>query len=239
MRWRAALPLAGALLAVAQPTLATARRPVPSGQLLVRVLAAKAVHSAPQNTSAVTTILQPRRPLTGTRTVLPVFARTRDSRGRRWLHVRLPGRTFTDPAPPATGWIQPSDTFMSSTPWQLSVDLSARRLRVYRGGRQQRTFRAIVGKPSTPTPSGAFFIEENVRLPSGRVGAPFALALNARSSTLQEFDGGPGQIAIHGLGNVGGQIGTAESHGCIRLTTPEITWLANRIAPGTPVEVTP
>jgi lipoprotein-anchoring transpeptidase ErfK/SrfK len=54
---------------------------------------------------------------------------------------------------------------------------------------------------------------------------------------FQEFDGGPGQIALHGVGNVGGTIGTAESHGCVRLDTPDITWLADHIDPGVPVTI--
>ncbi|MGI8439918.1 MAG: L,D-transpeptidase [Thermoleophilaceae bacterium] len=54
---------------------------------------------------------------------------------------------------------------------------------------------------------------------------------------LQEYDGGPGQIALHGLDNVGGQLGTAVSHGCIRLANSDVTWLAARIEPGVPVTV--
>ena len=55
---------------------------------------------------------------------------------------------------------------------------------------------------------------------------------------LQEFDGGPGQIALHGLDNLGGQLGTAESHGCIRLADTAITWLAARIGPGVTITIT-
>jgi lipoprotein-anchoring transpeptidase ErfK/SrfK len=68
-------------------------------------------------------------------------------------------------------------------------------------------------------------------------GAPFALATSARSSVLQEFDGGPGQIALHGRGHVGGRLGTAVSHGCVRLDNRAIAWLAARIAPGVPVTI--
>ncbi|HEY8763132.1 MAG TPA: L,D-transpeptidase, partial [Solirubrobacteraceae bacterium] len=64
-----------------------------------------------------------------------------------------------------------------------------------------------------------------------------ALALSARSNVLQEFDGGPGQIAIHGRDSLGGTIGQAESHGCIRLVTAHITWLAVRIPIGTRVQI--
>lgn len=95
-----------------------------------------------------------------------------------------------------------------------------------------------MGKASTPTPPGEFFVEESIRLPAGAVGAPFALALSARSTVLQEFAGGPGQIALHGLWNVGGTLGTAVSHGCVRLNTGAMRWLAARISPGVPVTIT-
>ena len=72
----------------------------------------------------------------------------------------------------------------------------------------------------------------------GSAGAPFALALSARSDVLQEFEGGPGQIAIHGVGSLGGTPGTAVSHGCVRLANRDIRWLAARIAPGVPVTIT-
>jgi len=70
------------------------------------------------------------------------------------------------------------------------------------------------------------------------VGAPFALALSARSNVLQEFDGGPGQVALHGLANVGGVLGTAVSHGCVRLDNDVMRWLVVRIGPGVPVTIT-
>ncbi|MET0761880.1 MAG: L,D-transpeptidase, partial [Thermoleophilaceae bacterium] len=109
---------------------------------------------------------------------------------------------------------------------------------VFLDGRLQRRFRAIVGKPSTPTPRGRFFVEEAVALSSRTTGGPFALATSGRSNVLQEFDGGPGQIALHGTGNLAGALDSAVSHGCIRLSTPAITWLARRIGAGVPVTVT-
>ncbi len=69
------------------------------------------------------------------------------------------------------------------------------------------------------------------------VGGPYALALSARSYVLQEFAGGPGQIAVHGVWNVGGTMGTAASHGCVRLDTAAITWIGQRIGPGVPVTI--
>ena len=95
-----------------------------------------------------------------------------------------------------------------------------------------------MGKPATPTPHGEFFVEEDVQLRAADVGAPFALALSARSAVLQEFAGGPGQIALHGLTGIGGVLGTAVSHGCVRLANGAMRWLVARIGPGVPVTIT-
>ena len=70
------------------------------------------------------------------------------------------------------------------------------------------------------------------------VGAPFALALSARSNVLRKFAGGPGRIGLHGLTNVGGILGSAASHGCVRLGNSTMRWLVVRIGPGVPVTIT-
>ncbi len=130
-------------------------------------------------------------------------------------------------------------TLEAATSWHILVSLGTRRVRAYSHGRVVKSFGAVVGKPSTPTPAGRFFVEETVLMPAGDAGGPFALALSARSDELQEFNGGPGQIAIHGRDNLNGAIGTASSHGCVRLDASSISWLAARIRPGTPVTIEP
>ncbi len=157
---------------------------------------------------------------------------SRDSRGVRWLHVMLPGRPNG-----STGWIAQQGTRELTTRWRLVVNLGRRLVFVYRSGRLAALFHAVVGKPSTPTPTGSFFVEETVKLGSLEPGGPFALALSARSDALQEFDGGPGQIALHGRDGLGGTLGTASSHGCVRLSSASIDWLAERIGPGVPVRI--
>jgi lipoprotein-anchoring transpeptidase ErfK/SrfK len=165
--------------------------------------------------------------------VLPVIARATDTHGAAWLRVLLPGRPNSH-----AGWITARSTTAAVTDWQITIRTSTRQVTALRAGRPVRTFKAVVGKPSTPTPLGRFFVEETVQLSQQDAGAPYALALSARSNVLQEFAGGPGQIALHGIDNIGGIPGTAVSHGCIRLDTQAITWLATWIAPGTPVTIT-
>lgn len=196
-------------------------------QELVALLRPHQARSQPTESSAPLGLVPAQTPITGERTTLPLLAR----RGQ-WLDVRLPGRPNGH-----TGWINSAATTRLLTYWHLVVDRSRRQVTAYRAGRAMRVFRAVVGKPSTPTPAGEFFVEESVALRSFDVGAPFALALSARSNVLQEFDGGPGQIALHGLSNVGGVLGSAVSHGCVRLADDTMRWLVVRIGPGTPVTI--
>jgi lipoprotein-anchoring transpeptidase ErfK/SrfK len=137
-----------------------------------------------------------------------------------------------------TAWIKQRETAISTTRWHIVIHTASRQVIVYERGRAVRTVKAVVGKPSTPTPFGEFFVEESIALGPGDVGAPFALALSARSNVLQEFAGGPGQIGLHGLSNVGGTPGTAVSHGCVRLDNDTMRWLVLRIGPGVPVTIT-
>jgi lipoprotein-anchoring transpeptidase ErfK/SrfK len=196
-------------------------------QKLAVLLSAHEAFAKPSQSSTPLRLVQPQRPLTGVRTVLPVLGETKE-----WLRVRLPGRPNG-----RVGWIVRHATVASTTRWHIVVEISTRRVIVYRDGRSVRIAKAVVGKPSTPTPLGEFFVEESILLRSTDPGAPFALALSARSKVLQEFDGGPGQIALHGLDNVGGIPGTAVSHGCIRLADAVIRWLVARIGVGVPVTI--
>jgi lipoprotein-anchoring transpeptidase ErfK/SrfK len=195
-----------------------------------------AIYAAPGRRREATISWQ--RPITGEATSLPVLAERTGAAGT-WLDVRLPGRLLPGAPNGRTGWIKAAHTRTWSIRWRIVVSLGQRVARVYNAGHLRRSFRVVVGAPSTPTPTGHFFVEENVTEPSDFPGAPYALALSARSTVLTEFEGGPGQVALHGVGGgLGGTLGSAESHGCVRLATPAITWLAARIYPGTPVTIT-
>jgi lipoprotein-anchoring transpeptidase ErfK/SrfK len=210
-----------------------AASPAPASQPLAMLLHDHVARTGPSAHAGRIESVASRRPLTRARTVLPVLGRASSRKSGSWLHVRLPGRPNSH-----RGWISTNRTRLTSTRWRISVELSTRRVTVYHGDRARRHFRAIVGKPSTPTPRGSFFIEEALALSPYESGGPFALATSARSNVFQEFEGGPGQIGIHGTNNLTGALGTAASHGCIRLSTRAITWLARRIGAGTPLTIT-
>ena len=225
--------LASALACVPGAPARASGPPVPVSQPLVVLLHDHVARTRPAVDAPRIETVGARRPLTRVRTILPVLDEATSDDGRSWVQVRLPGRPSGH-----KGWIPALQTRAASTGWHISVKLSARRVTVYRDGRVARRFTAVVGKPSTPTPRGHFFVEEALSLSSRAAGGPFALASSARSRVLQEFDGGPGQIALHGTDNLAGALGTAVSHGCIRLSTRAITWLARRIGAGVPLTIT-
>jgi lipoprotein-anchoring transpeptidase ErfK/SrfK len=166
-------------------------------------------------------------PLSHQRVSLPVLRRK-----GHWLRVLLPGRPNSH-----SGWIDARKAKLSKTPWRVVVKTESKRLFVFKGRRIVRSFPVVVGKQSTPTPHGRFYVEEAMILPPHSLGSPYAYALSARSNVYQEFDGGPGQIAIHGIYGIGGTPGRAESHGCIRMTSAALTWMVRRFGTGTPVEI--
>jgi lipoprotein-anchoring transpeptidase ErfK/SrfK len=206
---------------------------VAASQRLVVLQHDRVARTRPDARARLIESVSARRPLTGVRTVLPVLGRALGRGGRSWVHVRLPGRPNGH-----TGWIRAHQTRRTSTEWRILITLSARRVTVYLHGHAKQRFQVVVGKPSTPTPTGHFFIEEAVALSSQDAGGPFALATSARSNVLQEFEGGPGQIGLHGTNNLSGALGTAASHGCVRFSTRAITWLVGRIGSGVPLTIT-
>ena len=118
---------------------------VPASQPLVVLLGDHVARARPSPNARRIESVNSRRPLTGVRTVLPVLGRTRS--GSSWVRVRLPGRPNSH-----TGWISTDHTRNTFTQWHIWVKLSARRVTIYHDGRIMRRFRAVVGKPSTPTP---------------------------------------------------------------------------------------
>jgi hypothetical protein len=186
-----------------------------------------AVFRAPSVHTWTRQVLPLYTPLSHQRTSLPVLRR----RGR-WLQVLLPGRPNGH-----AGWIEARKAKTWTTPWRVVIRTDSKRLFVLRRDRIVRSFPVVVGKSSTPTPTGHFFVEEAIILRPRSLGAPDAYALSARSNVFQEFEGGPGQIAIHGTNGLSDPLGSAASHGCIRLAPSAVTWLAHRIGAGVPVTV--
>lgn len=174
----------------------------------------------------------------GTTDWLLVLGMASSANGGCWVEVRLPG-------PPNTlaGWVSARRFVIRPTPWRLVVSRSSRTLTVFRNGRRLRVLAVVVGKPSTPTPRGLFSIVDVWRSePDAFVGS-WVLGLTAHSDVLRHFEGGTGEVGIHGRGGESllDPLGSAASHGCIRLANRSIDWLVRTVGrgalPGIPVIV--
>ena len=139
----------------------------------------------------------------------------------------------------ASGWIPAYYGKITRTPWKIIVHRAAHRALVLQAGKIQASYPVVTGHPSTPTPLGAFFVVEKIRVAPGVTEGPWALATSAYSNVLQQFAGGPGQVALHGIVGLRAPLGTSASHGCIRFGNDAITWIAKHVPNGTPLIVQP
>jgi L,D-transpeptidase catalytic domain len=163
-----------------------------------------------------------------------------DPAGRCWVRVRLPRRPSG-----AAAWINADNLRLRPTPWRIVISRFKRTVTLLRDGKPlRRTLRVVIGAPSTPTPGGLFAVlRADHWNPDAFLGS-WIIRLTVHSRVLQEFDGGDGRVAIHGRGGTSllDPLGSARSHGCVRLSNRAINWLVSTIGadqlPGTPVQIT-
>jgi len=211
------------------------RVPAPSwrnGTYVARVLIATSVKARPAGKRAVW-FARPEAKWSGSAQKLMVL-RSAVVNGRTWLKVKLPIRPNV-----ASGWISRDRVRLSRSPHYILVDRSRRLVRAYRNGKVVGRFKIVVGEPATPTPVGLFALYERVRQPDpkGFIG-PWAVHLTAHSDVLKSYDGGPGRIAFHGRdgASLADRLGTARSHGCMRMNNRLISWI-KEMSMGTAVRV--
>jgi L,D-transpeptidase catalytic domain len=153
----------------------------------------------------------------------------RDSQWHTWLEVRIPMRPNG-----RTGWARRS----SLGPFYrvrtlLVVDRPKLRATLYKRGRQIWSAPVGIGKPTTPTPAGHFWIREKFKafVASGLYG-PVAFG-TSDYSVLSDWPGG-GIIGIHGT-NEPFLIPGRPSHGCIRVRNSAVRRLWRLMPIGTPL----
>jgi lipoprotein-anchoring transpeptidase ErfK/SrfK len=125
----------------------------------------------------------------------------------------------------------------------IFVNRGTRTLELYDGPNLVKTYRIAVGTPGFPTPKGEFKIVEKRKNPTwvnpapngwgagmpARIGPGPSNPLGTRALNLNASG-----IRIHGTNNVG-SIGTAASHGCMRMVRSDVEDLFERVEVGTPV----
>src|SRR5262245_43202511 len=166
----------------------------------------------------------------GVPTVFSVFEKRLGKKcGVAWYHVYLPTRPNMK-----TAWMKANKIGLVAVHSKIVVDVGDHTVTLYRFGKKVLTTPAAVGKPSTPTPLGHYYVSERL-VPANPRGAwgPRALGTSAHSNVLQDWvEGGP--IGIHGT-NEAWSIGKAVSHGCVRVPNGVIGKIFKLSLPGTPV----
>ncbi len=149
-----------------------------------------------------------------------------------WHQVLLPVRPNG-----SLGWVRNADVTLATHNYRIRVDLADFRLRVLE--RNVTIFDTVAGVASnnSPTPGGRYYITELLAPTiADSVYGSFAYGLSGFSETFQTFNGGPGQLGIHGT-NSPETLGTAVSAGCIRLHNDDVARLVTFLPLGVPVDV--
>ena len=148
-----------------------------------------------------------------------------------WLKVMIQARPNQ-----TKGWVKASDVDISSTTYRMVLP---RRPPPHRldGDTVVAETDVVIGKETTPTPLGAFYLSEKIQQKNaGGVYGPWILSTNGYSEALDLFDNGLPVVAFHGT-NQPDLIGTQASNGCIRMPNDVVTQLAELLPAGTPIEI--
>lgn len=139
----------------------------------------------------------------------------------------------------STGWVHSDRVNLLTTRYFIVIDLSQRLVVTYQSGRVAQRDRVVVGAPSTPTPRGEFFVTEKLKTNNPNAFTGSWILSFGFSNVLKQFAGGPGIAAMHGRGgqSLATPLGTAASHGCVRMNNSDIAWIARRAPEGTPVRI--
>lgn len=193
------------------------------------VLRAVDAHRRPSWSSPVVVPLSTQTPEGTANLVVADGEITRD--GVSWVRARLAvlpdGQTGWVPRSALGGW-----TFLDT---RVVVDREDLTLTLYRDGKAVFRTPVGVGKPSTPTPGGQFYIRDRLTAYASPEYGPLAFGTSARSPYETDWPAG-GFIGIHGTDQpqlIPGRV----SHGCIRLRNAAILKLGKLMPVGTPVTI--
>lgn len=232
----AAFVLTAALAVSASPAVAAdVAAPTDELSYYARIVKNTVARTSPSSAARVAGMVHTTAPWNKQPMQLLVADTATDADGNAWLKVLLakkPNGSY--------GWIPADYAQTGANKWRVLVDVSNRRITIFRSGKAVRSSRSVVGARATPTPTGDFAIREVVKQPDpAGFSGPWIFHLNANSQKLKSFDGGDGVIGIHGRGAaaMGDPLGSARSHGCVRVPNRIVSFMARHVVAGTPVHV--
>lgn len=137
-----------------------------------------------------------------------------------------------------------TDELADEYPKILVVNKASTSVTLYERLKPVKTYQVAVGSPGYPTPSGRFAIQNKQVDPVWNVpNSDWAGELAGRSippgpqnPLKARWMGIFGGAGFHGTADIG-SIGSAASHGCVRMSIPDVIDLFDRVDVGTPVFV--
>lgn len=217
--------VAGKPVAAKQSVAAKAVASFPQAGPLVR--SSVVVRSAPSRSSRSLKVLKQFRPDNRATVVFAVGA-VRDARGTTWYSIEVPGRPNG-----LMGWIPANAVRLYEVHTKIVVDRGKRQLTLYDHGRVRLRTKVAVGKPGIETPTGTFYIQAAYAATERALGV-FAFETSAYSK-LSDWPGG-GIVGIHGT-PYPNLLGTAASHGCVRVSNAAALTLKRFVPVGTAVSI--
>lgn len=149
-----------------------------------------------------------------------------------WLKVLIPARPNQ-----TEGWIKASDVTLETVSYRMVLNLSKFQLTVYKGSEVFIETDVVIGKDSTRTPVGRFYMTEKIKQSNDTgIYGSWVLATNGYSESLDTFNDGLPVIAFHGT-NQPELVGTKASNGCVRMTNEVVSKLADALPAGTPIDI--
>lgn len=131
------------------------------------------------------------------------------------------------------------------SPTVVTVSRAGRTIRVFDGGRVTKTYKAAVGEPNHPTPTGQFSVQSMQKNPAWNVpNSEWAGDLAGQTipggdpdnPLVARWIGFSGSVGFHGTKEAG-SLGQAASHGCVRMDPSDVKDLFERVNVGTTVYV--
>ncbi|HEY8001041.1 MAG TPA: L,D-transpeptidase/peptidoglycan binding protein [Solirubrobacterales bacterium] len=130
-------------------------------------------------------------------------------------------------------------------PTYLTVDESSFTLTLFKDLKVAETYTVAVGQPAYPTPTGLYSIQSKQVDPvwsvpnsdwAGELAGTVVQGGTAENPLKARWMGITDGAGIHGTDDVG-SLGSAASHGCVRMSVPDVEALYDQVPVGTPIYI--
>jgi hypothetical protein len=138
-----------------------------------------------------------------------------------------------------------TEQLWEKNPVVVTVSRAGKTVRIFKRGELSKSYNVAVGQPEYPTPTGQYVIQNKQLNPTWSVpNSDWAGSLagqtigpdDPRNPLEAAFIAFNGAVGFHGTASIS-SLGTAASHGCIRMAPADVLDLYERVDVGTPVLV--